>query len=78
MMFKDPFKLAPVNDIANNADKFIRNEILTKNEFRQIIGFKPSADPTADQLSNPNMPVQDQNTPEKAAKEEELIDEEQM
>ncbi len=78
MMFKDPFKLAPVNDIANNADKFIRNEILTKNEFRQIIGFKPSADPTADQLSNPNMPVQDQNTPEKAAEEEELIDEEQM
>ena len=76
MMFKDPFKLAPVNDIANNADKFIRNEILTKNEFRQIIGFKPSADPTADQLSNPNMPVQDQNTPEKAAEEEELIDEE--
>lgn len=77
MMFKDPFKLAPVNDIANNADKFIRNEILTKNEFRQIIGFKPSADPAADQLSNPNMPVQDQNTPEAAKAEEEIIDEEQ-
>ena len=62
MMFKDPFKLAPVNDIANNADKFIRNEILTKNEFRQIIGFKPSSDPTADKLSNPNMPQQYQDT----------------
>jgi len=59
MIFKEPFKLAPVNDIANNADKLIRNEILTKNEFRQIIGFKPSSDPTADQLSNPNMPVKD-------------------
>lgn len=75
MVFKDPFKLAPVNDIANNADKFIRNEILTKNEFRQIIGFKPSADPTADQLSNPNMPVQDQSTAEPA---EELPEEEQI
>lgn len=62
MLFRDPFKLAPVNDIANNADKFIRNEILTKNEFRQIIGFKPSDDPNADKLSNPNMPVQDQDT----------------
>lgn len=60
MVFRDPFKLAPVNDIANNADKFIRNEILTKNEFRQIIGFKPAPDPTADMLSNPNMPAQDQ------------------
>lgn len=62
MIFKDPFKLAPVNDIANNADKFIRNEILTKNEFRQIIGFKPSNDPEADKLSNPNMPAKDQDT----------------
>lgn len=62
MIFKDPFKLAPVNDIANNADKFIRNEILTKNEFRQIIGFKPIDDPNADKLSNPNMPAQDQDT----------------
>ena len=64
MVFRDPFKLAPVNDIANNADKFIRNEILTKNEFRQIIGFPPADDPTADMLSNPNMPAQDQMAPE--------------
>lgn len=63
MLFKEPFKYVSANDLANNADKFIRNEILTKNEFRQIIGFKPAADPTADRLSNPNMPVQDQMQP---------------
>lgn len=72
VFFRDPFKLAPVADIANNADKFIRNEILTKNEFRQIIGFKPSADPTADQLSNPNMPAKDQTgVAEESSKNEE-------
>ena len=79
MVFKHPFKLAPVNDIANNADKLIRNEILTKNEFRQIIGFKPSPDPTADKLSNPNMPTKDQDTgdngkaPEEEARETEEV-----
>jgi hypothetical protein len=57
--FSDPFKFATATDIANNADKFIRNEILTKNEFRQIIGFRPSEDPNADRLSNPNMPEDD-------------------
>lgn len=69
--FRDPFRLAPVSDIANNADKFIRNEILTKNEFRQIIGFKPSDDPTADKLANPNMPVKDQTGAEQIAPPEE-------
>ena len=69
MYFIDPFKLAPVSDIANNADKFIRNEILTKNEFRQIIGFKPSDDPNADRLSNPNMPEQDKATPDGTVRE---------
>lgn len=59
MYFSDPFRFATASDVANNADKFIRNEILTKNEFRQIIGFKPSDDPTADELNNPNMPDQD-------------------
>lgn len=62
MAFKDPFKNVSANDVANNADKLIRNEILTKNEFRQIIGFKPANDPTADKLSNPNMPTKDQDT----------------
>lgn len=54
--FKDPFKLVSVGDIANMADTFTRNEILTSNEIRQIIGFKPAEDPKADQLVNSNMP----------------------
>ena len=53
--FKDPFKLVPVNDIAEIADKFTRNEIMTSNEIRQIIGMKPSNDPKADQLVNSNI-----------------------
>ena len=53
--FRDPFKLVPVNDIAEIADKFTRNEILTSNEIRQIIGMKPSSDPKADQLINSNI-----------------------
>ena len=55
MAFRDPFKLVPVNDIAEIADKFTRNEILTSNEIRQIIGMKPSDDPKADQLVNSNI-----------------------
>ena len=53
--FRDPFKLVPVNDIAEIADKFTRNEILTSNEIRQIIGIKPSEDPKADELRNSNI-----------------------
>lgn len=53
--FRDPFRLAPINDIAELADKLTRNEILSKNEFRQIIGYKPSDDPKADQLINSNI-----------------------
>ena len=56
MFFKDPFKLVPINQIAEIADKFTRNEILTSNEVRQIVGFKPSSDPKADELLNSNMP----------------------
>lgn len=55
LFFRDPFKLVPVNDIAEIADKFTRNEILTSNEIRQIIGLKPSDDPKADQLINSNI-----------------------
>ena len=55
MYFRDPFKLVPINNIAEIADKFTRNEILTSNEIRQIIGFKPSEDPKADQLVNSNI-----------------------
>lgn len=53
--FRDPFKLVPVNDIAEIADKFTRNEIMTSNEIRQVIGMKPSSDPKADQLVNSNL-----------------------
>ena len=53
--FSDPFKLVPINDIAEIADKFTRNEIMTSNEIRQIIGMKPSKDPKADQLVNSNI-----------------------
>ena len=53
--FRDPFKLVPVNDIAEIADKFTRNEIMTSNEIRQVIGMKPSDDPKADQLVNSNI-----------------------
>ena len=55
MYFRDPFSLVPVNDIAEIADKLTRNEILTSNEIRQKIGFKPSNDPKADQLVNSNI-----------------------
>ena len=53
--FRDPFKLVPVNDIAEIADKFTRNEIMTSNEIRQIVGMKPSDDPKADELINSNI-----------------------
>jgi len=55
MFFKDPFKLVPVNEIAEIADKFTRNEIMSSNEFRQTIGMKPSDDPRADELRNKNL-----------------------
>ena len=55
MFFRDPFKLVPVNDLAEIADKFTRNEIMSKNEIRQIVGMKPSDDPKADQLINSNI-----------------------
>ncbi len=55
MFFRDPFRLAPVSMIAEMADKFTRNEIMTPNEFRQVIGMKPSKDPKSDQLANRNI-----------------------
>ena len=53
--FRDPFKLVPVSEIAEIADKFTRNEIATTNEFRQVIGWTPSDDPNADVLRNKNL-----------------------
>ena len=66
--FRDPFKLVPVNNIADIADKFTRNEVLTSNEIRQIIGFKPSDDPKADELRNSNLnhPEESQEVPSEA------------
>ena len=62
MAFRDPFKLVPIDNIAEIADKFTRNEILTSNEIRQIIGFKPSKDPKADELRNSNISRPDDGT----------------
>ena len=55
VFFRDPFKLVPVNDLAEISDKLTRNEIVTSNEIRQKIGMKPSSDPKADQLRNSNI-----------------------
>ena len=73
LYFRDPFKLVPVNDIAEIADKFTRNEIMTSNEIRQIVGMKPSSDPKADKLVNSNIAQPEENNEEKPkpnAKEE--------
>lgn len=67
MYFRDPFKLAPVSQIAEIADKFTRNEILSSNEIRAIIGFRPSKDPKADELRNSNIAASKQENEEKIA-----------
>ena len=68
--FRDPFKLVPVNQIAEIADKFTRNEIMTSNEIRQIVGMKPSDDPKADELRNSNINQQDEESPEEMRTED--------
>ena len=79
MFFRDPFKLVPVTELATIADTFTRNEIMSSNEVRHIIGFKPSTDPSADQLRNKNLSqsnaeveatVKEDNTPPNLNKEE--------
>ena len=72
--FRDPFKLAPINDLAEIADKFTRNEIMSKNEFRQVIGMKPSDDPKADQLINSNINQAAQPTTEPVAENSEVVE----
>lgn len=62
MFFRDPFRLVPVSDLAEIADKFTRNEIMTSNEIRQIVGMKPSDDPRADELRNKNLSEPASNT----------------
>lgn len=61
--FREPFKLVPISQIAEIADKFTRNEIASANDLRQAIGWKPSKDPKADQLNNSNMPQQQSQPP---------------
>lgn len=73
--FRDPFRLVPVNDLAEIADKFTRNEILTSNEIRQIIGMKPSNDPKADKLINSNISQPDQDKPQVDVTSEEILEE---
>ena len=77
MFFRDPFKLVPVNDIAEIADKFTRNEIMTSNEIRQSIGMKPSSDPKADELRNSNIsqPAEETNNQPSPPSEEETAEE---
>ena len=65
LFFRDPFKLVPVNEIAEIADKFTRNEIATSNEIRQTIGWKPSSDPKADELRNSNIAESKQEVSER-------------
>ena len=74
VFFRDPFKLVPINDIAEIADKFTRNEILSSNEIRQIIGRKPSKDPKADQLVNSNLNQPDEVTPDGPEVPQESVD----
>ena len=66
MAFKDPFRLVPVNDLAEIADKLARNEILSANEIRAIIGYKPAADPAANELRNKNLNATSEPPPEAA------------
>lgn len=68
--FRDPFKLVPVNNIAEIVDKFTRNEIMTSNEIRSVIGLKPSKDPKADELRNSNLNHPDENTKVEVVKED--------
>lgn len=81
--FQDPFKLVPVSDLAEIADKFTRNEIMTSNEIRQIVGMKPSADPKADELRNKNLSEPSGDNPmdtpptEPAAEDPELMDQQE-
>ena len=75
LSFRDPFKLVPVSDIADIADKFTRNEILSSNEIRQIIGMRPSDDPKADELRNSNLNHPDEAASTDQNSSEDVVDE---
>ena len=78
VMFREPFKLVPVNDIAELADKFTRNEIMTSNEIRQIVGMKPSKDPNADILRNKNLSEPAGGKNDNPVEQEEIQNEQEM
>lgn len=71
MYFRDPFKLVPVSQIAEVADKFTRNEIASSNDIRAILGWAPSEDPKADELRNKNIPMSKQEIPKENKKDKE-------
>ena len=66
MFFRDAFRLVPASELAEIVDKFTRNEVMTSNEFRQILGRKPSKDPRADQLINKNLNHPDEKQPKQS------------
>lgn len=74
LFFRDPFKLLPVSNLAEVADKFTRNEIMSSNEFRQIVGLRPSDDPRADKLENKNIRNPDTEPPIPEGYEDEEYD----
>jgi len=74
LFFRDPFRLASIGDIAEIADKFTRNEILSSNEIRSVVGFKPSKEQKADKLVNSNMPQADTGVDAGTAPDEAQLD----
>jgi len=73
MAIRDPFRLAPVSQIADIADKFTRNEIMSSNEIRSVVGLQPSEDPKADELRNKNINQPDAETPNKDLVKEPVV-----
>lgn len=79
--FRDPFRLVPVNELADIADKFTRNEILSSNEVRSVVGYKPSDDPNADELRNKNLNPEKADTSEDTLKKQtkgDILDEKKV
>jgi len=76
LFFRDPFKLMPTSNVAEIADKFTRNEIMTSNEIRQIVGMKPSDDPAADELRNKNLSQSKEEIEAELPLEEKAVEEE--
>ena len=74
-IYRDPLKLIPISELAEVADKLIRNRVITVNEFRPKIGYRPSNEPAANQLVNPNMPMDDQQAPTEVSAPKEVSNE---